>query len=90
MNTNIIDQLKDALSTSFVSVDGVTVYTPDGQPEGIVTFEFKKWEGHTKVDYFQISIKFNDAKAIAKHLDMALKNLDMHLHIMKEKSNDRP
>jgi len=85
MNNNKIDKLKDALSTQFVEVDGVTIYTPDGQPEGIVTIEFKKWEGHAKVDYFQVSIKFNDARALKVQLEMALKHIDTQLHVMKEK-----
>jgi hypothetical protein len=87
MNKNKIDQLKDALSTHFIEVDGVSIYTPDGQPEGIVTFEFKKWTGHAQVDYFQVSIKFNEARALFTQLELALKDVDTQLHIMKEKRN---
>jgi hypothetical protein len=87
MNKNKIDKMKDASSTNFIEVDGVTVYTPDGQPEGIVTFEFKKWTGHAHVDYFQVSIKFNEARALATQLELALKHIDTQLHIMKVTKN---
>ena len=84
MNKNKIDKLKDALSTDFIEVDGVSIYTPDGQPEGIVTIEFKKWEGHAEVNYFQVSIKFVQARALAVQLEMALSHVDAQLYSMKE------
>ena len=78
--------MKDAASTNFVEVVGITVYTPDGKPEGIVTFEFKKWTSHAHLDYFQISIKFNEARDLAAQLELALKHVDTQLHIMKERA----
>ena len=80
-----IDQLKDALSTDFIEVDGVTVYTPEGQPEGIVTIKLKKWEGHAVINYIDISLKFSDARALSSQLASALKHLDTQLYVMKEK-----
>jgi hypothetical protein len=84
MNKSKIDQLKDALTTDFIEADAVSVYTPDGQPEGIVTIEFKKWEGHAEVNYFQVSIKFTQARALAVQLEAALSHLDSQLYAMKE------
>lgn len=86
-NKSKITVMQKALTTNFVAVDGLTVYTPDGNPEGIVTFEFKKWESHAEVNYFQVSIPFNEARALATQLELALQHIDTQLHIMKERRN---
>lgn len=87
MNTNKIDLLKDALSTSYVQLGGWSIYTPDGQPEGIITIEFKKWTGHAQVEYFQVSIPFNDARKLSTQLEEILKKVDADLFTMKEARN---
>lgn len=87
MNKSKIDQLKDALATDFIEVAGVSVYTPDGNPEGIVTIEFKKWESHSELNYFQVSIKFTQARSLAVQLETALSELDAKLYSMKERHN---
>lgn len=85
MNNARLDQLRDALSTYFVEADGVTVYTPEGHPEGIVTIKIKKWEDHAVVNYTEVSLKFSDARALAVQLEAALRHLDAQLYAMKEK-----
>jgi hypothetical protein len=87
VNKNKLDIMQEAERTQFKEAVGSTVYTPDGLVEGIVTIEIKKWEGHAKVDYSQISLKFNEAKALMVQLEEAIKHLDTQLHIMKEKRN---
>jgi hypothetical protein len=87
VNKNKLDIMQEAERTQFKEAVGSTVYTPDGLVEGIVTIEIKKWEGHAKVNYSQISLKFNEAKALMVQLEEAIKHLDTQLHIMKEKRN---